>query len=105
MRRSEFLALGTLLAAGCAPSGAPSPSGQRGAAPRDAAAAPPAGSTAQASWLGFDRPASIAAGQAFIRYDPADRRWTLGNAKFEEQLVLQALPPADGAAPGAVARY
>ena len=50
----------------------------------DAASAPP-----QAGTSGLDEAAQVTARDAFIRYDPDERSWTLGNYQFEERLELQ----------------
>src|SRR5436190_17794182 len=96
LRRSDVLALGTLLAAGAAGAGClPLAARAREAtsnAGGKAGSASTAASTAGTRALGFDQPASVASGPAFIRYDPADRSWTLGNDFFEERLELQPAP-------------
>jgi alpha-galactosidase len=40
----------------------------------------------------LDRPAEIALQDAFVRYDPSETAWTIGNARFEERLELRPAP-------------
>ena len=47
----------------------------------------------------MDQPVEATSGDAFIHYDPDVRVWTIGNARFEEQLALQD-GPAGGFALG-----
>ena len=44
--------------------------------------------------MGCDAPASVASGDAFIRYNPADRSGILGHARIEERLQLRPLKPS-----------
>src|SRR4051794_248811 len=101
LRRSDVLALGALLAAGAASAGgSPLAARARGAtsnAGGKAGSASAVEATTGARALGFDQPASVASGPAFIRYDPAGRSWTLGNDFFEERLELQPAPNLDPA--------
>jgi alpha-galactosidase len=88
-RRADLLKIAAVLGAGaaCTPGKFDSPAPIAKPPPVDASAAPPT-----KGQIGFDAPVSLTSGTAFLRYDPNDRSWTLGNERFEEQLVLRPAP-------------